>query len=111
MSAFIVNKRCMDNVVTAFSLKDEEELRGKKTTAYYTELGKRLYVLNWDAVNQRYGTQESGTEGDAYKWSPDLDKNVSQMQLLKSIHCLHYQCSEGNVPEKELFKELDRLEN
>jgi hypothetical protein len=70
----------------------------------------QLYALNVEAINQRYG---DGTK-------PIIGKRqlnqicglwcfTSIGQFLKSLECLRYQMSEGDVPESELYKLVSQL--
>lgn len=65
-------------------------------------LGQKLVAMNVAAVDQRY---EERNPVDMYRWRRALE--TSPVQALKSMQCLLYQCSEGNVPEWPLYKVLD----
>ncbi len=81
-----------------------------------TELGNRLYKLNVEAVNQRY--PDTVDKPDNMPRSIDEEgRHVSfqrvegfpgsnKFQVLKSVQCLIYQCSEGNVTEHALYQAL-----
>jgi hypothetical protein len=78
-------------------------------------LADAMLAMNLDAFRQRYGIHALLTEDLN---SVDLDRKnrlpldaFSPMQLFKSLQCFLYQCSEGNVPEKSLFKALEALSN
>ena len=69
-------------------------------------LGKALFALNVDAVEQRYGV------GEARKFR-SLDykfqlETASQMKVYRAIGELTYQMSEGNVPTTKLYGLLVR---
>ena len=77
-----------------------------------TEAMLALFSANVEAVNYRYSHMSNEERGmytppsfsrTAYwpKWSP--------VQLLKHLHCLRYQMSEGPVPESETYKRLETL--
>lgn len=38
----------------------------------------------------------------------DLDTKIV-LQCIKYLHCISYQCCEGDVPETELYKKLIKL--
>jgi hypothetical protein len=65
-------------------------------------LGQAMFLLNVNGVDDRYG------DGEARKFR-QLDyryretESVPLVQILKSLQCWLYQCSEGNVPETELY--------
>lgn len=70
------------------------------------ELAQKLYEMNVKAVNQRYGTNE---KADDFTYKTEYPPEP--VQLYKFIQCLHYQCSEGDVPEKQLYKDLEDIAN
>jgi hypothetical protein len=66
-----------------------------------------LYAANVRAVGQRYNdssepeTVNITRTGFWPQWSP--------YQLLKHLTCLNYQMSEGDVPQSEIYKRLEKL--
>jgi hypothetical protein len=78
-----------------------------------TELGKRLFAMNSEAVDQRYGrgtVESDGIPLDDFKFefisllhdpSPTL-----KTDWYKAMDCLLYQCAEGDVPRCRTYKEL-----
>ena len=127
MSAYVVENKCIENILHAASIVHGEveekvslEHRGKGYG--FLELGQKLLEMNENAVNQRYRESSSG---DKFKFSTNMvslmaiaNKNtdatrpahVNNIQAYKSINCFLYQCSEGDVPESELFKEVEHLQ-
>jgi hypothetical protein len=108
MSAFIVDGKTIDRIVT-FIIDNRREFNGLTTSTVRPEgvgtvIGQQLYRLNTDAVNQRYTENDPGPR---YHFKP-VGK-LSDIQAYKSISCFLYQCSEGDVPERPLFKELSEL--
>jgi hypothetical protein len=70
-------------------------------------LAKDLFQLNIYGVNARYGdnqAQEFRPLNFHFKDKVSSAKRFNIIQCIKSLHCLIYQCSEGNVPESCLFK-------
>lgn len=106
MSAFIVSNETMSNVVDAISfLRDLSE-----TYPAFPFNEKRLitslYKMNYDAVNYRY------EENHVYKYNPlPSFSHPNYYQMIKSVGCLLYQCSEGNIPNRKLYKELKKVKN
>jgi hypothetical protein len=90
-------------------------LRGDGEPHDRESLADAMLALNLDAFRQRYGVNVLLTKDldsvdlDRKNWLP-LDA-FSPTQLFKSLQCFLYQCSEGNVPERSLFKALDALLN
>ena len=76
-------------------------------------LGKKLLRMNIDATEQRY-TQPYLTPKEKKKAIKDFKfvnlGHIKPIQFLKSLNCFTYQCSEGNVPNRYIFKELTKLE-
>lgn len=71
------------------------------------QLGQDLFDLNCEAVNARYGKNQ------AKEFRP-LDYKYGIVdctlpQALKNLHCLQYQCREGDVPSKKLYKLLEKI--
>ena len=78
------------------------------------KLAAALYEMNVSAVNQRYN-ENSPTDditfsgnGKNYLLNATLQ---SLCQFAKSLRCFLYQCTEGDVPERESFKALDVFSN
>lgn len=76
------------------------------TTAALDELGTDLLALNYRATNQRYN--ESNGLMTLYR---HRGVHVTELQALKSLQCLMYQCSEGDEPESTLFAWLETYEH
>lgn len=95
MSAFVVSNETMNRVVNC------PLIEGCDSSAAKDQLGNELYKMNAQAVQQRYKDREQ--EQPKFRYSP---KNYSNIEILKAMHCLRYQCSEGNVPEQSLYAAL-----
>ena len=89
-----------------FSMEDEEQPR---------DLAGKLFMLNLDAVKQRYPEENKlGLPGPLKLVPSDYDGRFTEgspVTVYKSLQCLVYQCSEGNVPETRLYKFLEDLEH
>lgn len=71
-----------------------------------------LYRLNVRAVNERY--EESAAEELDKKMLQSLcvlGYNISISQWLKSLKCLRYQMSEGDVPSTKFYSQVEKLIN
>jgi hypothetical protein len=103
MSAFVVNPSVIDKVV-GYMYDGQHSERQKDWGRYLqdqlTEFGKALYAMNVNAVNQRY---EENNEPPEYEYR---QRNCNRHETLKAMHCLRYQCTEGNVPDCALYAEL-----
>lgn len=114
MSSFMVSNDCMNNIINGLfwnhdfrnyygGLYDEKRL---DTSEDFNYLAEELFTLNRDALMQRY--PEGGyIEIPKFSWE---DKTVSNLQLLKSLQCLIYQCDEGDIDKEPLFLWLNKVE-
>ncbi len=86
-------------------LRDKlERVSGIDTTSYgWSEtLGKAMFDLNIAGVNDRYGDGEAEKFRDLnYGYKP---AHGSEVQVLKSMQCWLYQCSEGEVVKHPLYQ-------
>jgi len=115
MSSFVVSDKTIANCVAAAaqvaadlwgSATDLQVMRrmlssrGGGTTA----LGNALLRMNVRAVSRRYD------ESASVKRRPQRPlPSTCPYQLHKSLHCLAYQCSEGDIPGTKLYQELNEL--
>jgi hypothetical protein len=69
-------------------------------------LAVAMWDMNVDAVCQRYPGRETP---EAHPW-PGTGRiyHRGNVQGYKSLQCYLYQCTEGDVPERPLYKTLDR---
>jgi hypothetical protein len=73
---------------------------------------RALYSLNVDAVNQRYNDSNQETmPREVLRTATTLNPHITLVQFIKSINCVQYQMSEGNIPELPVYKALTRLIN
>jgi hypothetical protein len=113
MSAYMVADETINRVVDWLYwevtksqwLKDKlEKASGIDTTSYgWSEaLGKAMFVLNIAGVNDRYGEEAAGKfRTRSYHYQP---AHGSVVQVLKSLQCWLYQCTEGEVVKHPLYK-------
>lgn len=69
-------------------------------------LANRLHAINVEAWHQRYPSEKRGT---AEPCRFEFQIHMTDYQVLKDLDCLLYQCSEGTVPESDLFKRTEAL--
>lgn len=72
-------------------------------------LGSEMRNLNIQAFCARYEGEilETLLANDNYQYGDKL--RPSRIQAFKSLRCWLYQCSEGDVPETDLFKAFDEV--
>lgn len=120
MSAFIVSDKTINRIVTFMSRQDGNDeldfgsLKSPLTEAFSKKAfskiayAERLLAMNVEAVKHRYGDRAQDMLPDEpYQFA---HVKASPTQVLKSIACLLYQCSEGDVPACEEFKRLHEYE-
>ncbi len=77
------------------------------------ELGQRLYDLNVQATGERYPDESAdslpGPVVKGYTYTRLVPP--SPIQAYKSLGCLLYQCSEGDVPDSPLYQALQELQH
>lgn len=74
------------------------------------DLAERMWEMNAHALNARYGDDSEMCPDGPFEWVAQRVEPCRPWQVLKSLDCLMYQCSEGNVPEtSDLFKKLDKF--
>jgi hypothetical protein len=112
MSSFIVSDPTINRVVSylardkhnaSYAVRRLREELG--ITSAGSELGKELGVLmsalNIAAVSTRYNEENAVND---YRFKQVL---CTKIQALKSLRCWIYQCSEGDIPERPLYKIMD----
>lgn len=109
MSAFMVNDGTIDRAVSAMIAFGETAV-GAPTAAdqcALNKLGAELIKLNMEALRQRYRARPLPFTY-VHRDHTDPDPLLAR---LRAVACLTYQCSEGNVPEKPLYKLLQVVED
>jgi hypothetical protein len=104
MSSFIVKNKTINTFLSFLNnnLSDEEN----------TLIGRNLLKMNIEATEQRYSepylnAKEKRQELKNFKFE---FVSTTKIQALKSLSCFLYQCSEGNIPSKKLFKDFRKKE-
>jgi hypothetical protein len=131
MSAFVVDTDTMDRCVRAICARGKygqviPHFAGLDTSKpnSLTDIGRRLYTLNVEAVQQRYpDTIDSPDDMPGpiepipaaqlpHRYTHTQGKHVidfdAAVGCLKSLHCLQYQCTEGDADESGIFAELSK---
>lgn len=97
MSAFVVKMQTIHRAVGA--MVDFSECPSSEKL---DRLGQDLWDLNVQSVNTRYPEGDREPEQE-YKFIYLSAQCSNRVQALKSLQCLMYQCSEGNIPETSLL--------
>ena len=121
MSAYIVEDETINRVVTwlrrevAISHFTLDRLAREydvdlTSDGWDEKLAHAMFQLNCDGVNARYGAGEAETFRPLnFTYKPE--GSFSLVQVLKSLQCWKYQCSEGDVPHTKLYQFFEAVEN
>lgn len=117
MSASVISKPTMDRVISALlrsgpAVDVRTEVMPEETDP--GAIGRILYKMNLDAVMQRYPDVEGPHDApgpidvsgmhDLYIFDPRASDDP--VDNLKALSCYVYQCSEGDVMERDLYRKL-----
>lgn len=112
MSSFLVDDSCINGILSyASRLAGRDDMSSRYARTFFKTcginwlegdmlsiLGKSMLTMNREALTARYGDE---IEPFAYAFEPT---RTDVFQALKSLDCFLYQCSEGDVPSKDLYK-------
>lgn len=101
MSAYIVDKKTIDRIINGMQQLNLNHEMGDIDIIDNDDLGQQLWDMNAAAVDQRY---EETNNKQPYTFN---GVNVSKIQAFKSLRCFMYQCSEGDIPYTDLYKQMD----
>ena len=112
MSAFVVSKACLNKAVTLMA----EDDRGAHGCDYWDDYGRQLWDMNCAAVDARYPSHDKAAH-EAFSWRCTFPKSGNapdirawRIEHVKSLQCLIYQCSEGDIDQQPLYKALRKKE-
>lgn len=103
MSSYIVSNRTIQAIVTTFSRK----LPANPYSADLQKLGQLLVDMNFSAYIDRYPADKS-VGRETYQHS---QLTLSDLSAYKVVSAYLYQCSEGDVPETDLYKAVGHLKS
>ena len=125
MSAYIVSDETIDAIVNHYRHDHRSnDMRGwlamytNEMTAcgpgpgndFWAMLGSKLRAMNERAIISRYGEESLNMMTGADVYVPYVYSNTTPRPLHQgygALQCYLYQCSEGSVPEENLYNELD----
>jgi hypothetical protein len=105
MSAWLVGKETLASIAAGLCNLNQYDKFAKQSD----EVEVRKLVLSWNAANIEALKQRYGDENKPVKLPKRLPSPPSAVQLVKSLQCLSYQCSEGNVGEGCYVEEMKAL--
>ena len=120
MSCFIVEESTINRIVSFIEQSnmggdyERKEICSPVTALWvhhedkdtYENLAMLMDEMNKSAYSQRYG-EEQGTEEFCYKFQPFS----GIVQVYKSLQCYIYQCSEGDQPDRPLYKAFRAMQD
>jgi len=115
MSCFVLNENRIASLAHEIIHRNRGDLLvGEQGDRYGRErLADAMLAMNLDAFRQRYGIRALLAQDldyidlDTRNWKPLVA--FSEVQFFKSLQCFLYQCCEGDVDEKPLYKTLDAI--
>ena len=122
MSAFVVLDKTVNRIVAYLLAGDGRDSAAPLVALGYHlhdgphaargEEGRRLvldlFAMNCRAVDERYDDHPARTEFHPEEFVHTLELPPSATEVVKLMGCLHYQCTEGSVPEEPLYKALEQ---
>lgn len=122
MSAYVVDDLTINKVISWLYMESDHSVtrglcRRTLQKAGYdlvdsedTErLANDLFSLNVRAVEEKYG-EGSAREFRSLDFKYCFAMPQDATRTVKALHCLLYQCSEGNVPEDPLYQVLQKIQ-
>ncbi len=105
MSAFVVSDRTIDRFLTAV----EKAMKMKEDELQ--ELGQQLLEMNIDAVNYRYDDEIPYRQYRFKRSGRSSERQEILLDGYKAGCCIRYQCMEGPIEDRVLFRKLDDMLN
>jgi hypothetical protein len=114
MSAFMVSFECVNRAVSLWVADSQGQMVSWEERDLSCEerdfLGRQMLQLNRQALIERYPDQDMGAPDDieiaAYQYN---GKRYGRADASKALHCVIYQCSEGDIPrESVLYQRMKR---
>jgi hypothetical protein len=121
MSAFVVQDRSINKIVAYLMAGDNRDAAEPFVALGYhlhdgphstrrderRRLALDLFGMNCRAVDQRYDDHPARTEFHPEEFQSTLELPPAATEAVKLMGCLHYQCTEGSVPDEPLYKALE----
>jgi hypothetical protein len=103
MSAFIVSGDTMNRVLAAIRKRGYWSGQSVQADQHLQRIAADLFAMNARAMAARYGCQD---EPPHHEYRPAFPTDI---EMYKALRCLIHQCSEGNVPDEPLYRELEAV--
>jgi len=107
MSAYVVEPETIGKIISGLQFNESRRIQnlGVAVDAQRRTLAENMFNMNVAAVCARYPQDKPERYTFEYVSGPIPTK----IGLIKALNCFLYQCSEGDIPEWGLFKELDHI--
>lgn len=113
MSAFFVSEATLNRALRAFLVRGDCAC---KACEDYDNLGRMIWALNRAALGDRYGDEQlddmaaTMEEIAEFHWQATRapETRAELCDVLKALHCVIYQCAEGDCVESDLFDRMQR---
>lgn len=110
MSAFLVNKKTIDRILSFVSSERSrsEFFKGELSKdlnvdfsdyEWRDKLGQKMWDLNQLVLGYRYGDEREVLNYSFF----DVSGLMSRIQMFKSLRCWLYQCAEEEIPDKSVL--------
>ena len=98
MSAFMVSNKTLCAVTKG--LMETGDFKDKT----HKKLHRKLLEMNIASLQYRYpdSFKEMLHDGEL----DYIDEQFTDFEILKAMQCYRYQCSEGNIPKRKLYKQV-----
>ncbi len=115
MSSFLVEPKTIDIITDALREQRNAERKWNPSANIPDEISEQIFGklldLNIQALTARYGEKEGEIYDEetskCYRYAPGFFP--TKLETIKRLDCFLYQCTEGDVPNDKLFKEVEKL--
>jgi hypothetical protein len=109
MSAFVCGHDTFVDIVNYLAFNDKSQLICGDKRFTRKGLASKLFRMNRDAVLQRY-SRDKIEDYPIPKWNFEGAKISSGSAFYTRLCCYLYQCMEGDVPDRVMYKRLRALQ-
>jgi len=122
MSAFMVSNKTINRIVTfmakpsnflAIAMEAPRDNKGAfgsfphwDTTLFCEGLGQAMHDLNVESLKHRYDDRAEKMLGPDYEYQ---EETANPSQVVMSLACWIYQCSEGHVGRSKLYNAMKQF--
>ena len=127
MSSWIVSDNCINSFLTFLKNRDLNNMCNNRNDYFkilkidnclylsrdLERLGRKMLKMNIEATEQRYtkpylNKKEKATRIKAFRFK---EFKALDVQVYKNLMCYLYQCAEGDIDKRKLYKQLRKIED